>query len=177
MNQYVVLLRGINVGGVKLAMGDLRSLASRLQYQDPVTIGNTGNLLIRSGDTAQEIRDRMTEALGVLTGRLLPCLVRSQIQIAGALREARQPPPEFHHYLLFCQAPLFEELAAHYAAYPHEEGEALYAGVTDIHWVVRRGNTLSGFGAKVLGKDAYRDLLTSRNLNTVEKIAAGFDRR
>ena len=45
---YVVLLRGINVGGnKKVSMADLRALAERLGFEEPKTILNSGNLVVR----------------------------------------------------------------------------------------------------------------------------------
>lgn len=51
-----------------------------------------------------------------------------------------------------------------------------YTGASnDLHWIVRKGNTLEGFGSAVLGSRRYQAILTSRNLNTVEKIARGLE--
>jgi uncharacterized protein (DUF1697 family) len=46
---YVALLRGINVGGHRqVAMSDLRAFLSKLGFQDPHSILQSGNLIFRS---------------------------------------------------------------------------------------------------------------------------------
>ena len=53
MAVYIALLRGINVGGnKKVAMSDVRALAARLGFEDPKTLLNSGNLVIRGAKQA-----------------------------------------------------------------------------------------------------------------------------
>jgi uncharacterized protein (DUF1697 family) len=52
MPRYLALLRGINVGGHnKVAMADLRLIATDLGYSDVATYIQSGNLLFTSDDT------------------------------------------------------------------------------------------------------------------------------
>ena len=45
MPRHVALLRGVNVGGVKLAMADLRAVLSSLGYAEVSTYIQSGNAL------------------------------------------------------------------------------------------------------------------------------------
>jgi uncharacterized protein (DUF1697 family) len=64
MTSYVVLLRGINVGGRnKVPMANLRQLLEGLGYSDVSTYIASGNVLLRSDRPAAEIRERIEEAL------------------------------------------------------------------------------------------------------------------
>lgn len=49
MTTYIALLRGINVGGhKKIAMADLRELLTRMGFEDPRSLLQSGNLVFRS---------------------------------------------------------------------------------------------------------------------------------
>jgi uncharacterized protein (DUF1697 family) len=51
MPRYLALLRGVNVGGKKLAMSDLRDVAQQLGYTGVSTYIQSGNLLFSSADS------------------------------------------------------------------------------------------------------------------------------
>ncbi|MGH3301141.1 MAG: DUF1697 domain-containing protein [Streptosporangiaceae bacterium] len=71
MPRYLALLRGINVGGRnKVAMAELRLIATQLGYIDVATYIQSGNLLFTSGDAdaaghARALEGRIAEQLGV----------------------------------------------------------------------------------------------------------------
>jgi uncharacterized protein (DUF1697 family) len=53
MPRYLALLRGVNVGGKKLAMSDLRDVAQQLGYTGVSTYIQSGNLLFSSEESDQ----------------------------------------------------------------------------------------------------------------------------
>ena len=173
MNRYVVLLRGINIGARKLLMGDLRRLAEGLGYTGASTVLATGNLLVKTNEDGHLVRQRICDALSAYMHQPMHCLVRSQEQIERLIDESDAAPEGYHHYILLCDEPVLNELLRLHAGYAKEEGERLYGTSNDLHWIVRKGNTLKGFGSAVLGAKRYQAKLTSRNLNTAEKIAQG----
>jgi len=64
MNRYLVLLRGINVGGRnKVPMARLRELLEELGYSGVSTYIASGNVFLSSNRTAAEIKDRIEDAL------------------------------------------------------------------------------------------------------------------
>ena len=170
---YAVLLRGVNVGGVRIAMEDLRLAAERRGFAGARTLLNSGNLLVETDQSAARVKTAMEEELQALTGQPVPCLVRSLPQVEALLQEDSTDTEGFHHYLLFCERPLLQELEALYAGHPALPGEALFGKGQDIHWKVQKERTLEGFGSKVLGSARFKALLTSRNLRTAMKIRDG----
>lgn len=50
-----------------------------------------------------------------------------------------------------------------------EEAEILNK---NFYWKVKKGFTLDSNFGKILGKKSFKDSLTSRNINTIEKIIA-----
>ena len=154
-------------------MGDLRRLAEGLGYTGASTVLATGNLLIRTNEDGQTARQRICDALSEYMHQSMHCLLRSQEQIERLLGESEAAPEGYHHYILLCDEPVLDELLKLLAGFAQEEGEKLYGTSNDLHWVVRKGNTLKGFGSAVLGSRKYQAKLTSRNLSTLEKIAQG----
>ncbi|MSP20376.1 MAG: DUF1697 domain-containing protein [Alphaproteobacteria bacterium] len=76
MTAYVALLRAVNVGGRgKVAMADLRALATDLGLANARTLLNSGNLVFGADGTADKIAARLaaetTERLGLTTDFLV----------------------------------------------------------------------------------------------------------
>lgn len=70
MPTYLALLRGVNVGGKKLAMADLRAVAEQLGYTGVSTYIQSGNLLFSSEAAdqpglARELHQGIANRLGV----------------------------------------------------------------------------------------------------------------
>lgn len=60
--KYVVLLRGINVGGNnKVVMSELRELVRQLGYEQVETYINSGNLFFDSSEDYQQIHDNISQ--------------------------------------------------------------------------------------------------------------------
>jgi len=83
---HVALIRGINVGGKRVAMADLRTLATDLGYTGVRTLLNSGNLLFSTrasaAATAQRLETTMASELGI-TARVM-VLTRAEVaEIVG----------------------------------------------------------------------------------------------
>ena len=64
MTSYLVLLRGINVGGRnKVSMAGLRQLLADLGYSDVSTYIASGNVLLHSDRSPAEVKEQIEEAL------------------------------------------------------------------------------------------------------------------
>lgn len=82
----VALIRGINVGKNKrVAMADLRALATELGYGEVATLLNSGNLVFRSDEEPAEAAARLEEALVARTGVKARILVLKAAELAEML--------------------------------------------------------------------------------------------
>lgn len=62
--RYVLLLRGINVGGKhKVSMGELKASIAELGYQDVVTYINSGNVIFDTDDEPETINIKIAKIL------------------------------------------------------------------------------------------------------------------
>jgi uncharacterized protein (DUF1697 family) len=104
VNRYLVLLRGINVGGRnKVPMAELRELLEGLGYADVATYIASGNAVLRSDRPAAEIKAAIEDALPRafrLHSELISVLVLTHAQLRAVIQD--KPPgfgeqPEMYH--------------------------------------------------------------------------------
>lgn len=87
MNNYIALLRGINVSGQKkIIMADLRESLARLNYTNIQTYIQSGNIVFKSKESSlskleSEIKQNIFERFGFD----VPTLVRTPADLAAAL--------------------------------------------------------------------------------------------
>jgi len=168
--RYVILMRGVNVGGVTVKMADLRDLLTGLGYDDVKTVLASGNALATTTASGAEVKSAVEGALKARFG--YDAIVH--VLTADALRAAFDGYPfargrdGWHDYALFVsdaavqQAILDLDLDA--------EHEQAAAGDGVIYWTVPKGDTLDSELGKAIGRASYRPYVTSRNLNTLEKL-------
>lgn len=175
--QYAVFLRGINVGGITIRMEDLKALFAALGFSGVSTILASGNVIATApasppGRSAlQALIERELSARFEYEAHVI---LRDPGEIAALMAAAQSVavPAETHFYVLLCDdVNLPAELQALYHSMPHLPGEAFQPAGANAFWLVPKGTTLaSNFGGKVLGSKRFKARLTSRNLNTIEKI-------
>jgi uncharacterized protein (DUF1697 family) len=182
MPRYLALLRGINVGGRnKVAMADLRLIATDLGYADIATYIQSGNLLFSSDgiDAAEHAR--------VLELAIAECLhVRPAVVVISAAELARtiadNPFPDEtndrHLHAVFRDS---EPGAAEVARITETVGRVRAKGSADDAVVVGRTlflHTPDGFGrselaARLLSGSSGAALTgTARNWATVTRLMA-----
>lgn len=91
MTRYLVLLRGINVGGKnKVPMAPLRALLEELGYSNVSTYIASGNVILSSDRPAAEIKRQIEGALPKafrLHSELVAVLVLSRAQLRGIVED------------------------------------------------------------------------------------------
>lgn len=88
---YLVLLRGINVGGKnKVPMAELKALLTELGFEDVTTYIQSGNAILRSRETAETIGRKIEDALPKrfkLDTELIRVLVLSRVELEAVVRD------------------------------------------------------------------------------------------
>ncbi len=89
MARYVALLRGVNVGGVRISMDQLRRLGADAGFSEVSTHLNSGNMLFGSaGATAADLAESISAAIKLEIGRPVPVVIRTPTQLRAALDTA-----------------------------------------------------------------------------------------
>ncbi|MCX6470595.1 MAG: DUF1697 domain-containing protein [Corynebacteriales bacterium] len=173
MARYVALLRGINVGGVRVGMSDLRDEFGRLGFADVRSVLATGNVVFDAGDDAapSQLRAVIEPALGQRFGYEAFVFVHSVDQVAAVT--AAYPFDEsdgVHAYVVFvADTAVLDELLG---VDIDGDVESVARGDGVVYWSVPREQTLTSAFGKVLGKSRYKATTTNRNLRTLRKILA-----
>lgn len=170
-----VFLRGVNVNGVKMKMDDLKKSFDSMSFSGARTILATGNVIITAKtDDLTVLKNDIERNLSAHFSYDAHVFLRTEAALQSVLASASaiNIPQGCHLYYLICDdkdvigalGRLFEDL-------PHQANEAYIPIEHGAFWMVPIGATLdSAFGNKALGAKKYKTALTSRNINTIEKI-------
>lgn len=181
MATHVALLRGVNVGGVKLAMADLRTVVAGLGHAGVATYIQSGNVLFSTEreDTAELAAELEAAIAGALTVRP-KVIVVSRDELARVVRDnpyPDEPNPKALHAVFLSAEPAPERRAAVAAA----QQAAAAKGSRDTATYVGRVlylHTPDGYGRSELaarlsrpsGRLAAGEAATARNWATVTKL-------
>lgn len=169
MSIRIVLLRAVNVGGAKVPMAELRSIAAELGATDVSTYIASGNLVADVPGKADDFDRALEKAIEERFGFFRDVMSRTPEQVRKALDahpfEITEPK---YSYVSFLTA---EPTAAAIAkAETYETGDDQWQVIgTELH--IRYAN---GAGRPEMKADSIGRALgvpgTARNLNTVRKL-------
>ena len=181
MPSHVALLRGVNVGGVKLAMADLRAVLSSLGYADVSTYIQSGNAVFSAdpADPAALAAD-IEAALDKQLGMRPRVLVLTRDELAQVIQDTPypdEPNPKMVHAVFLAEEPGPEQVAV----VAETEQKAAEKGCRDTARYVGRVlflHTPDGFGRSELAIQLARRACpmsvkgggTARNWATVTKL-------
>jgi len=170
--RYVILLRGVNVGGVTVKMIELRELLETLGYRDVKTVLASGNALVTSEASAASVKAEVEAALRERFGydAWVHVLATDALRAIVGAYPFERGRDGWHDYVLFV---LDADVKARILALDLDPASELAAdGDGVVYWTVPKGDTLDSQLGKAIGKAAYKPHLTSRNVNTLEKLLA-----
>lgn len=98
MERRILLLRGVNVGGVTVPMAELKRLAADLGWEAPTTLLASGNLVAGARLAPEHMADQLEAALARRFGRPIDVIARTPAQWAALMaanpfreQSAREP--------------------------------------------------------------------------------------
>ncbi|PWD49698.1 pyridoxamine 5-phosphate oxidase [Serinibacter arcticus] len=187
--RWGLLLRGVNVGGVKVTSAALRESLSTAGFADVRTVLASGNALVTdasstaAGATAATVRARAEAALLATFDREVRVIVRTQEELAAVAAACpyASDSTTHHAYVVFfadreAASASYEQLGAALADPPGREVDAdeqIALGDGVVYWWCPRGSSLSTPVSKATDKHSRGVLTTTRNLRTVLRLTAG----
>lgn len=174
---YVALLRGINVGGHRVAMADLRGHFADLGLHDVNTFIASGNVIFstpRATDAAKlerKIEQHLAERLGyeVPTFIRTPAELRAAaVQRPFAAADMDHPSHTVHVAFLRSDAPagFAREMQAR-----HTEKDEFAVFGRELYWLIR-GKTMDSLVTWQKVEKALNIDVTMRNLTSLKKLVA-----
>ena len=175
MTRYLVLLRGINVGGKnKVPMAPLRDLLEGLGYTDVATYIASGNVILSSDRPAAEIKRRIEAALPTafrLDSELVAVLVLSRAQLRavvnGKPRGFGEHPETYHSDAIFLMG--IDAAEAMDAFDPREGVDRVWPGKGVIYSQRLSAQRTKSRLSKAMSSPTYKSM-TIRNWATTTKL-------
>lgn len=170
MERVVALLRGINVGGHRLSMADLRRHLEDLGCTDVATYIQSGNVVLTPPAIERPLDDWLSEQIGALAGYSVPTITRTARELDAVV--AHNPYPSASgtmlHVVFFAGQPARALLDGLDAFAPEEctlVGCDLY-----LHLPNGMGRALLNVALDKAVKRQRAAPGTARNWNTVLKL-------
>ena len=173
---HVVLLRGVNVSGTRMAMADVRDALGAAGLRDVRTLLASGNVVARYDGGTEDVRVLAERALADRFGYDARVVVLPAERLGPLLDACPYPPddPEWHTYLTLTSDPAALDAIADALAreVPESAAEVVRLGPEASAWRARVGATLSDPRAGVVGRLPEVRATTDRNLRTMLKVRA-----
>lgn len=176
MPRLVALLRGVNVGGVKLTNTQLVAEFEREGFANVRAVLASGNVVF-DADVAgvaesRELAHRLEETLSAAFDYDAKLVLETQDKLRQVVENYpfERADAEHHPYVVFSSRA--DQLKAAVAASNELplDVESVAEGDAVIYWRVPKGSSLDSPFAKVLARKQFASSLTTRNLRTVEKL-------
>ena len=175
MNTYLILLRGINVGGQnKVPMADLRKCLEELGFSNVLTYIASGNVIFQSNKPADKIKTQIEEALPKsfkLDSELIKVLVLSRDQLQAVVNNKPEgfgeQPEKYHSDTIFLMG--IDSAQAMYVFDPREGVDKVWPGDSVIYSQRLSSLRTKSRLSKIVGTPAYQSM-TIRSWSTTTKL-------
>ena len=172
---YIVLLRGINVGGKnKVPMVSLKKCLEDLGFSNVSTYIASGNVILESDKHPTEIKDRIEEALPAsfkLHSELIKVLVLSRNQLQAIIDNKPKgfgvQPMKYHSDAIFLMG--IDSAQAMQVFDPREGVDKVWPGDGVIYSQRLSSQRTKSRLNKMMGTPAYKSM-TIRNWSTTTKL-------
>jgi uncharacterized protein (DUF1697 family) len=175
MKKYVVLLRGINVGGKnKVSMATLKTTLEEMGFENVVTYINSGNIVLQSALNAKTITQQIETMLPLtfkLDSSLIKVLVLTHEQLRAIVKSKPQGFGEhsdtYHSDVIFLMG--ISENEALKVFSPREGVDTVWSGKGVIYSQRLSSERTKSRLNKIVGTPVYA-FMTIRNWNTTTKL-------
>ena len=173
--RYILLLRGINVGGKnKVSMSDLKVLLTELGFEDVDSYINSGNIFFNSGETYESCISKIKHLLETNFDFSIPFTLISKEEY---LKEKESLPKWWHKEMarrdvLFFSYDLDRSKILDFIDKSTFYNEIVYIGENAVFWgKYDESEYMKTIYHKKLIKQEFYKQVTIRNGNTFEKVA------
>ena len=174
MNQFVALLRGINVGGKNLIkMTELKACFEALGFENVRTYIQSGNVLFRADESDQAgLTGRLEDALSTTFNYNSRVVVRSEKEmkdiVAHAPKDFGSDPATYRYDIIFLKEPLRAAEAMQSVA-TKEGVDQAFTGNGVLYFSRLISKAAKSHLSRIITLPVYQSM-TIRNWNTTTKL-------
>lgn len=173
--KYCAFLRGVNVKGTNMKMVDVCKVFSEAGMENVTSVLASGNILLQSDKSAADLKKILEKAMSDHFNYDAFLFIKNEKEINDIFKNDPFPAKEnFHNYIFLGSEKVEETLLEEFEKATKEEGEQGKVLNEIFYWQVPKGQTLDSTFGKILGRKSLKDKMTSRNVNTFEKIIKKF---
>ena len=177
--KYVLLLRGINVGGRnKVSMADLKDAITGLGYENVITYINSGNIIFNSTENIGVVNDKISQILNSYPFKINKVILTKQEYIEELKNLPSWWNDDFYRkdVLFYSEDIDFSSIKERINSMPLNE-EHVYFGNRAVFWGnFQETNYLNTSYHQYLIKESFYKDVTIRNGRTFMKIAELLDK-
>ncbi|MEY8760313.1 DUF1697 domain-containing protein [Chryseobacterium tongliaoense] len=169
--KYCAFLRGVNVKGTNMKMADVCQVFKEAGMQDVSSVLASGNIVFSSDKKAEDLKKILEKAMSDHFSYEAFLFVKNQKETETFWNSNPfEKDDNFHTYAFVGSKEVENFLMKEFEAASKTDNEKGEIINNIFYWQVPKGNTLDSSFGKILGKKSLKDQLTSRNINTFEKI-------
>ena len=172
--QYLVLLRGINVGGKNIIkMVDLKASFEEMGFSNVVTYIQSGNVVLQSEDKDKAaITTKIEKGFSKRFNFAAKVVVISQKELAAIVKSAPdgfgKEEKKYRYDVIFLKEPLTTKEAMKSVS-TREGVDSAHAGKQALYFSRLISRAAQSYLTKIIGMPVYQNM-TIRNWNTTTKL-------
>ncbi|WES99037.1 DUF1697 domain-containing protein [Chryseobacterium arthrosphaerae] len=169
--KYCAFLRGVNVKGTNMKMADVCQVFKEAGMTEVSSVLASGNIVFSSDKNVEDLKVLLEKAMSEHFSYEAFLFIRSQEETEVFWNSIPFEKNDGLHIYGFVGAQGVEKVLMEEFQKASQAEDEKAEIVNDIfYWQVPKGNTLDSTFGKVLGKKSLKDQMTSRNVNTFEKV-------
>jgi len=173
--KYCAFLRGVNVKGTNMKMADVCKVFSNAGVENVSSVLASGNILFQSDKNNADLKKILEKAMSDHFSYDAFLFIKNEKEINKIFKNDPFSAKEnFHNYVFLGSEKVEETLLEEFEKATKEEGEQGKIFNEIFYWQVPKGQTLDSTFGKILSRKGLKDKMTSRNVNTFEKIIKKF---
>ena len=172
MNKYVVLLRGINVGGHrKVPMAELREILFDSGFKNVQTYIQSGNVVMQSSDDAKKIKTIIEKAIFNYFGFEVTVIVKTDEELKEIFDNCpfQQQTKEKSYFMILDSLP--DKFGLQEVSSLTHIGEEFHIAYTSIYFFSANGYGRTKFNSNFFERK-LKVSTTARNYKTMLKLLA-----
>lgn len=169
--KYCAFLRGVNVNGTSMKMAEVMNVFTDAGMKEVSSVLASGNILFSSDKKPSELKNILEKSMSEYFDYEAFLFLKNENEISEIVNNNPFNKAEDLHIYVFVGIEDVETLLMEeFSKSDKAENEKAEIVADTFYWQIQKGNTLGSTFGKVLGKNNLKDKITSRNINTFERI-------